>query len=202
MMADFELDCRGLVCPEPVIRTKRALAEGKKSLKITVDNETARDNVSRFARTSGCAVDVSEIEGGFVLSVTKAGATADESVAVKADEKRARRSGSVILVTADEIGKGERELGTTLMKSFLYACVEADEVPATMIFMNSGVRLVTENDETITHLKTLEDRGVDIIACGTCLDYYSLKERLAAGRVGNMYEIQTTLIGADNLVAL
>jgi intracellular sulfur oxidation DsrE/DsrF family protein len=71
-----------------------------------------------------------------------------------------------------------------------------------MIFMNSGVRLVTENDETITHLKTLEDRGVDIIACGTCLDYYSLKERLAAGRVGNMYEIQTTLIGADNLVAL
>lgn len=200
-MADVELDCRGLVCPEPVIRTKRALAEGKKNLKVTVDNETARDNVSRFARTSGCAVDISEIEGGFVLGITATGGTADESAAVEV-ETRARRSGSIILVTADEIGKGDRELGTTLMKLFLYACVEADEVPANMVFMNSGVRLVTENEETIAHIKTLEDRGVEIMVCGTCLDYYGLKERLAAGRVSNMYEIQTILLGADNLVAL
>lgn len=199
-MADTDLDCRGLQCPEPVLRTKKALERATGSFSVLVDNETARDNVARFAGTSGCDVEVSEAEDGFILRITKV-APATEPDAPPQAGSRAPLS-AVILIKSDQLGTGERELGAALMKSFLYASSEAESVPAGMIFMNSGVKLATENEETIAHLKKLEERGVAIMVCGTCLDYYGLTDRLAAGRVSNMYEIQSTLVGAGNLVSL
>lgn len=88
------------------------------------------------------------------------------------------------------------------MKMFLYALTEGDEVPSTIVFANSGVRLVTENEETIAHVKSLEDSGAQVLVCGTCLDFYGLAESLKAGRVSNMYDIQQALIGASLLVSL
>jgi selenium metabolism protein YedF len=202
-MADtnVDIDCRGLKCPEPVLKTRKALAEGAGSFTVLVDNESARDNVSRFARTSACEVEVTEVDGGFLVAVTPGAGEAPQGsgeVPVVCDTATT----TVIFVSSDEIGSGERELGTTLMKSFIYAAVEADAPPSSMVFMNSGVRLVTENEETIVNLMKLADRGVDILVCGTCLDYYKLKESLKVGRVSNMYEIQSELISAARLVCL
>ena len=200
-MPEREIDCRGLKCPEPVMRTRKALAEAGQGFTVLVDNEAARDNVSRFARTAGCGVSVSEIDGGFAIEIEPGAGQAEETAPATA-ARCGPGHGSVVLVTADEMGKGDRELGATLMKSFLYASSEGDDVPTMMVFMNSGVRLVTVNEETAEHVRKLEERGVDVLVCGTCLDYYGLKERLAAGRVSNMYEIQSVLIGSDNLVTL
>jgi len=200
-MADADIDCRGLKCPEPVLKTRKALAEGAGNFTVLVDNETARDNVSRFARTSGHDVKVTETDGGFLIAITPAAGKAEQTAAeVPMSCDSVTRT--VIFVSSDEIGTGESELGVTLMKSFMSSAAEADDLPSTMIFMNSGVRLVTENEETIENLDRLTDRGVDILVCGTCLDYYGLTERLKVGRVSNMYEIQSALISAPKLVCI
>ncbi len=194
-----EIDARGLSCPEPVLRTKAALERGEDVLSVMVDNSTAKENVSRFARTSGCEVEVEEQDYGFLIKVTKRD---DYRLSAEAITCEVTAVHSVLFITGDEIGKGERELGHALMKAFLYTATQNEELPSSIVFMNSGVRLVTENEETIAHVKALKDRGVDVVVCGTCLDYYGLKDELEAGRVSNMYEIQGILLAADRLVTL
>lgn len=197
---DIDIDARGLKCPEPVMKAREALSGGGGTFSIMVDNEAARDNVTRFADTSGCKVEVESSDVGFMLRITpplEAGETARSTVA-----DAVARISTVVFIGGDEIGRGERELGTTLMKAFLYSCTESEDMPAAVVLMNTGVRLATENDEAISHLKKLEELGTEVVACGTCLDYYGLKEQLKVGRVSNMFEIQSILSSADRLVSL
>lgn len=198
---DFDIDARGLTCPKPVIKVKEALSERAGPFVILVDNAAARDNVSRFANNSGCAVEVTDHHEGFLVSVIPGDETAlkVEEVPVTCPAPTVKK---VLFIGADEVGRGDRELGTTLAKAFLYACTENEDRPDLVIFMNSGVRLVTENDETAAHVRTLEGEGAEVLVCGTCLDFYGLKELLQAGRVSNMYEIQSALTSADRLVSL
>lgn len=192
-----DIDARGLECPKPVLKTKEKLNETVEPFTILVDNEAARDNVSRFASSSGCDVDVNESGDCFLLSITPSAGAAGATAACNPMKKD-----KVIFIGADEIGGGSRELGEVLVKSFLYACTENDEMPSKIVLMNSGVKLATLNEDTIEHLKDLENNNVEILVCGTCLDFYGLKEKLQAGRISNMYEIQSALIGADLLICL
>ena len=196
---DIDIDARGLECPKPVVKTKEALKSGAGYFTILVDNEAARDNVSRFARSSGCEVDVREHEGGFLLSIVPVTASQATNVEVSCGTPGA---GTVLFISKDEIGGGDRELGTTLMKAFLYAYAERGEPPAAVVLMNAGVRLATEDDETAAHIMRLEEQGAEVLVCGTCLDYYGLTEKLQVGRISNMYEIQSILVGAGRLVSL
>ena len=201
MNLDIDIDCRGLACSRPVIKTRDRLSEGSGAFTVLVDDEAARDNVSRFARNAGCSVEVTDTPEGFVVRVTP-----DEKAAETAEAApvtcQAPAGNKVIFIGADEVGRGDRELGTTLAKAFLYACTENEDRPRRMVFMNSGVRLVTENDETVAHVTRLEEEGVEVVVCGTCLDFYGLKDNLRVGRVSNMYEIQSILIGAGHLVSV
>lgn len=198
-----DIDCSGLKCPEPVLLTRKRMAGSSDAFVVLVDNATARDNVSRFARSAGGDARIEKTERGFYVFVTPpserlretSDAQQDFQCSVSASEK-------VVLITSDEIGTGAGELGGTLMKMFLYASTESDEALASIIFMNSGVRLVTENEEAAAHVRALQDRGTEVLVCGTCLDYYGLTEKLKAGRVSNMYEIQATMVGASLLVSL
>lgn len=199
MRVEVDIDCRGLACPRPVIKTRERLSAGIGPFTVLVDNEAARENVERFAGSRGCEVVSSKTEGGYLVSVNPAEASGEAgSGAGTATGGREK----VIFIGSDVVGGGDRKLGEALVKSFLYACTENEDRPARMVFMNSGVRLVTENDETASHVKKLEDGGVEIIVCGTCLDFYDLKDHLQVGRVSNMYEIQSVLIGADRLVSV
>ncbi|MBU1672394.1 MAG: sulfurtransferase-like selenium metabolism protein YedF [Actinobacteria bacterium] len=202
-MNGADVDARGLRCPEPVLRTRKRLAETPGAFTVLVDNPAARDNVRRFAQTSGCSVEVVERDGEFLVSITPG-----EGAGPVAAEKPCPASAgaactpAVLLITSDELGTGSHELGATLIKSFLYACAQGDDVPGTVILMNGGVKLATENDETVEHLLALCERGCEVLACGTCLDYFGLADRLRAGRVSNMYEIQSKLVGAPRMLSL
>ncbi|MDD5748333.1 MAG: sulfurtransferase-like selenium metabolism protein YedF [Actinomycetota bacterium] len=204
MMEMKEIDARNLQCPQPVILTKQTLAEEKKAFAILVDNEAAKDNVKRFAESRGCKVRLSEEEGYFRIEIIPehAKTTLEHPECSIPEPQAEKQNNKVIFITSDEIGKGERKLGTRLASAFIYACAQNEEIPHKIIFMNTGVRLVTQNEEIAENLKRLEERGCEMLVCGTCLDFYGLKDSLLVGRVSNMYEIQSTLIAADTVVSL
>jgi selenium metabolism protein YedF len=203
------VDARGFKCPRPVIETRAALERRTGPFVVLVDNRTAVENVGRFARSRGCTVGVEECEGGYRIEVTpplpgtEGALTAPEpGAAERLDEGSRAPSRTVIFISSDEIGGGDPELGRTLMKLFLYSSAESETPPDAMVFMNAGVHLVTENEETVSHISRLVERGSEVLVCGTCLDYYGLTDRLKVGRVSNMYEIQSVLVGAGRLVSI
>ena len=106
----------------------------------------------------------------------------------------------IVFISSDHLGIGEPELGSALMKAFLDNLGRVEPLPDGVIFMNAGVHLVADGANTIEHLKTLESAGVEILSCGTCLDYYHLMDRVAVGRVSNMQEIATLFLNADNVI--
>ena len=196
------VDARGLACPAPVIKTKDALKRGAQDIEVLVDNPTARDNVSRFASSQGCKVEVNR-EGGDIYRITisspsPAGETRAGTV-VPAQEVEMK---TVVVLSEDIMGRGEEELGTILIKAFVNTLAENDPPPWRIVLFNRGVLLAVEGAETVEALANLEKLGVEILVCGTCLDYFGLKEKAAVGMVSNMYDILTTMLEATNSVTI
>ncbi|MEW5785971.1 MAG: sulfurtransferase-like selenium metabolism protein YedF [Bacillota bacterium] len=199
----MEIDCRGLNCPEPVLRTKKALEEDQaETLIVIVDNETARENILRFTRNRGLETTWQGKEGAFQITVT--GNT--QPVAEAADEHSCANPGhtgrSLIMICSDQLGQGSGELGRLLMRNFIYTLTKHEDTPEALVFMNAGVKLCTENSPVLDELSLLQDQGVAILACGTCLDYYRLKDKLKAGRVTNMYDVTDLLANAGRIINL
>ncbi len=189
------VDARGLDCPQPVVLAKKAL---EKAVKVTiiVDNETARENVSRLAASQGCIVSVEEKEDGVYLHLTRTSAKPQSS------ETLALSGPTVFLITSNTLGRGDDELGSILMRSFMHTLGEASSKPSRIIFINSGVKLVARGSEVLDDLRTLEKAGAEILACGTCLGYYKLKEAVEVGHISNMYDITSALLEAGKVISL
>lgn len=189
------LDCRAHKCPQPVVETRKLLlAKPDQSVKVLVGDDTARENVSRLAKSQGYAVQAAETEGGFALVLTPGGEK------VKSAEAPAVRGKTVAFVTSDQMGGGDPELGRILLRNFLFTLTEMETVPDTLLFVNAGVKLTTEGAETLEALEKLACMGTDIASCGLCLDFFGLKEKLAVGRVTNMLEIAETLQSAGRTI--
>lgn len=187
-----EIDARGLVCPQPVILTKKALEEMSEGEVVAiVDNVTARENVSRLASSLNYEYEVSEDKGCHYIKIKKTAA------ARKLEEKE---DSIAIVITTDKLGQGAEELGKVLMKSYTYALTETKPLPKAVMFLNSGIKLTSEGSEVLENIRKLEASGVEIISCGTCLDYYQLKEKLQVGIVGNMYSIIEKMNGAGKVI--
>ena len=107
---------------------------------------------------------------------------------------------TVVAIASDHMGHGNEELGKILMKSFIFALTQLEELPKTILFYNGGATLTTEGSQSLEDLKTLEAQGVEILTCGTCLDYYGIKDKLAVGTVSNMYTIVEKLNNADKII--
>ncbi len=184
-----EIDARGLDCPEPVVKTRNALKEDKE-VKVIVDNKVAAQNVTKLAKKMNCKVDSSkEDENYFILRIKKA-----KEVGEKSEDKGTDDSANkVYILTSETLGDGEEELGEFLMKGFISTLLEMDPLPAKVIFMNAGVKVPTLNMEAVESLKKLKEKGVTILSCGTCLDYYKLEEELKVGSISNMFEIVESL---------
>jgi selenium metabolism protein YedF len=204
----FTLDVRGLKCPEPVIQTKRLFDQGNLNRFIViVDNDVSRENVSRFARNLGAIVEVSPSGGpDWKIDIhieepgTKVGSEeplipcpiiVDQTV----DPKK------VVYVGSNVMGRGNDDLGAKLMRGFVRTMIDVKPYPWRMLFINSGVKLTTIDQEAVEAISLLGERGVEILSCGTCLDTFALTDRLAVGRVTNMYEILETLNLATKVIA-
>ncbi|MFH1624673.1 MAG: sulfurtransferase-like selenium metabolism protein YedF [Pseudomonadota bacterium] len=188
------IDARGLACPQPVINTKKALEEiGEGIITVMVNSVVSRDNVRRFAESQGCTVEIEEKEGGYSLHIAKGFVCETEF-----QSKEARKHDSIVVyVNSDMMGIGDEKLGRILLKAFFKTLVE----PKTLIFINSGVKLTTEGSEVIEEIKELEKRGIEVLSCGTCLDFYGLNEKLQVGIVSNMYDIVNYLMEANKVIS-
>lgn len=189
-------DARGLACPQPVLMTKEALEKTTEGIiNVVVDNEASKENVRRFAQRQGCTVDVVERDGLFHLRIVK-GYTCE--LPVKGEEREASHR-PVVLITSDKLGD-EEELGRLLMKGFISTLREATCKPSKLLFMNTGVYLTVKGSPVLSVLRDLENMGVEIYSCGTCLDYFDLKNKLAVGQITNMYDTVEHLTGASQVV--
>jgi selenium metabolism protein YedF len=199
------VDARGLACPQPVILTRQALAEGGFDvLELLVDDAAARDNVVRYAEYAKCVVEsvAEEQEASRIvirpgLGLGAGPAAVPEALLVPAAAGSA--GGATVFISSPGIGTGDPQLAVLLMRGFLYALTEAEQVPARIILMNGGVRLAVEGSDSLANLRRLAERGVEILACGTCLEFFQLKDALAVGRISNMYEIAELLLQGRTL---
>jgi selenium metabolism protein YedF len=188
------LDLKGKTCPIPVIETKKFLETGDVAdIEVLVDNDTACENVSRFLKSQGFEV-VSEVKGAdFCIKGIR--------VATKTAEEPSHSGKLLVFVNSEALGHGSDELGRILMRSFLNTLKELDEKPWRILLINSGVKLVAEGSECLTPLKELHGLDVEILSCGTCLDYFQLKDKVMVGKVTNMYEIVSSFTRATKVIS-
>lgn len=202
------VDARGLACPLPVVNAKKAAEEMKEGgiLTVLVDNEIAVQNLQKFAKQKGfesAGEKKAEKEYEVTIQVNMTGAAAP--VEAETEEEAVcspdvRKNGMVVVLSANVMGTGDEKLGKALMKAFVFAVTKQDVLPETIVCYNTGAYLTCEGADTLEDLKSLEAEGVHILTCGTCLDFYGIKETLAVGSVTNMYEIVETMEKAKTIV--
>ncbi|RII25061.1 MAG: sulfurtransferase-like selenium metabolism protein YedF [Geobacter sp.] len=188
------IDCRNMACPLPVVTVRRALAEAPgETLQVLLDDGAPRENVARFAANRGFAVTETSVKDGVALVITgdAAPVTAGSGTAV---------GPTVMLIASDRLGDGPEELGRLLMKNFIITLLELERLPDRILFVNSGVLLATDGSEVVEALEKLGDRGIEILSCGICLDYFHRRNKLRAGEVTNMFSIAESLLTAGSVV--
>jgi selenium metabolism protein YedF len=194
------VDARGLTCPQPVIKAKEALKDmGEGTLKVLVDNEIAVQNVMKLGNYEGVApVSEKKAEGEYeiLFHVNRKSGSMEETANEEECLPDARKKGLVAVLSSDQMGGGNEELGRILMKGFVYALTKLEELPETVLLYNGGARLSVEGSQSLEDLKSLEAQGVEILTCGTCLNHYELTDKLKVGSVTNMYEIAEKMAGA------
>ena len=198
------INCKGMACPLPVVNAKKAAEELHSGdvLTVLVDNEIAVQNLTRFAEHKGFAVSgekKADMEYAVIMTISGVAAevTAEAEVACVMDS---RRKGMLVVLSGNVMGTGDAKLGTSLMKAFVFALTKQDQLPDTILCYNSGAYLTCEGADTLEDLKLMESEGVTVLTCGTCLDFYGLKEKLAVGGVTNMYDIVERMENAARII--
>ena len=201
-MKMIAVNAMGDNCPIPVIKTKKAMQEitGPETIEVLVDNEIAVQNVTKMAVSSGGNVTSEKLgEKEFKVTIQMNGA-----VAKKAGEEAVctpdRKGDTIVVIASDKMGSGNDELGKVLIKGFIFAVTQLEELPKAMIFYNGGATLTAEGSDSLEDLKSLEAQGVEILTCGTCLNYYGLTDKLEVGSVTNMYTIVEKMAEAGKII--
>ena len=196
-----QLDCRGLACPQPVMRSRDALAGGTQALEVLVDNEPARENVRRFFEGRGFSVATSQ-EGPdcWRISATAGDAATAPQQAEQAAPAAEGNSRTLVLITTETIGRGDDELGGKLMGNFLATLPELGSRLWRIVLINGGVKLASCPGPALDALKKMEAEGVSVLVCGTCLAHFGLLEAKAVGDTSNMLDIVTSLDLAGKVI--
>lgn len=194
------IDAKGKNCPMPVIMAKKEIDAGVKFFEIEVDNKIAVENLKKLANSQGFTTTIEENNGNFKVNFSN-GCEECEEVLAKVEDKKPLGNWT-IFVNKEIIGAGDDELGKSLMKMFIYTISEGDDLPKSILFMNGGVKVPTLNDQAIEHLKVLQDKGVELLVCGACLNFYGLEEKLEVGRVSNMYDITNAMKEASKVITI
>ena len=207
-MQKIKVDAMGDQCPIPVIKTKKALKEITETtlVEVHVDNEIAVQNLSKMAKQKNLEYKCEKLEEQHYIIKINAeaeGVSIQQKAPAENDKEICypdRKSNTVVVLSSNQMGNGSEELGQILMKGFIFALTELDELPSTVLLYNSGVKLSTEGSNSIEDLKTLQAQGVEILSSGTCLNYYDLTEKLQVGDVTNMYFILEKMAQADKII--
>ena len=212
-MTKIIVNAIGDQCPVPVMKTLKVMKELTEPgiIEVQVDNEIAVSNLTRLANSRQAAVASEKKEEKlYIVTITVENLQPEEGPSAAAAEAAAmegvicctpaKQKNTVVVIGSDCMGSGDDELGRTLMKGFIYALTQLDPLPKTILFYNGGVKLTVNGAVSVEDLKSMEAQGVQILACGTCLNYYGLTEQLAVGSVTNMYAIAEAMNGADKVI--
>lgn len=176
----MQIDARGLGCPRPLLMAKERLDEIQEGrVEILIDSEVSLLNLQKFAQKLGYSFSTQKEEGYYRVIIGKEKAPLNAVEEKEVDEKEL-----LLIVCTDTLGKDER-LGKMLMMAF-FETVTLYELPHTIFFLNTGVRLTTVDEETVGRLKAIESMGVKIFSCGTCLKFYGLEDKVRVGQIGGM----------------
>lgn len=194
------VDARGLACPQPVIRTRKAMRQAEQIVTL-VDSETSMTNVSRMAKKEGWQVNVVPQGSEFRIELARSDVLPQAEL-MTVGKAEAVSGPLVLVVSSDIMGRGEAELGGILVRGFFHTLGEVQPLPQRIIFFNTGVRLACTGSPVLDDLRALEEKGIEMLVCGTCLGYFELTEQLAVGQVSNMYDIAETMLSAGKVVSL
>ncbi|MEW6513830.1 MAG: sulfurtransferase-like selenium metabolism protein YedF [Pseudomonadota bacterium] len=201
-MTEIVVDARGQLCPKPLILTKQALKDNIVGTQIVVliDNETSCQNVERFVRDNGMTPHIGADGSEFILRFTK---HAPELAVPDAESYcvPAASASYVISLASETVGRGPAELGAILMKGLLGTLKDVDPLPSHVVLYSSGVLLAVDGSPFVDTLRDLEQRGVKLLICGTCVDYYQKKAEVNVGTISNMLSILETLTRAGKIIA-
>ncbi len=212
-MQKYTLDCQGLACPQPVLQCKQLLDETRpQDLEVIVDNQAARENVGRFLHSVNYNIaDIDEQDGLIYLrshpgqqTATQELHSADPGPKTARDREQNRISAErqLVFITSQYIGQGSDELGSRLMQNFMATLPEMDSSLWRLILINSGVKLAAAGNPALQYIQKLEELGIDILVCGTCLEYFQLLEKKQVGQTTNMLDVVTSLQLADKIIKL
>ena len=200
----IHVNAMGDTCPIPVVKTKNAIKEmgGSGTVEVLVDNEIAVQNLAKMANQKGYQITSKKLEEGKYQALITVGEGVAEEVTEEevycAPDARAKKT--VVVIDTNLMGRGNDELGKVLMKGFIYALTQQDVLPSKIVFYNGGATLTCEGSDSLEDLQSLEAQGVEIVTCGTCLNYYEMSDKLKVGTVTNMYDICETMVTADLIV--
>lgn len=194
------IDAKGKACPMPVIMAKKEIDLGTKFFAIEVDNNIAVENLKKLANSQGFEITLEETEDIYLVHFSN-GCEECQEVLNKIQGKKPLGDWC-IFVGKDIIGAGAEELGKSLMKMFFYTLSEDEDLPKAVLFMNDGVKVPTLNEQAIEHLEVLAQKGVNVLVCGACLNYYNLENELKVGTVSNMYDIVGVMKSTSKVITL
>ena len=184
----------------PVIMAKKEIDTGVKFFDVEVDNKIAVENLKKLANSQGFTTTIEENDGNFKVNFSN-GCEECEEVLAKVEGKKPLGNWS-IFINKEIIGAGNEELGQSLMKMFIYTISEGEDLPKSILFMNGGVKVPSLNEQGIEHLKVLQDKGVELLVCGACLNFYGLEDKLEVGKISNMYEITNAMKEASKVITI
>lgn len=195
---DLTVDALGDKCPIPVVKAKKALSTmDTGTLEVLVDNETSVKNLTSFAKSQNCNVSHEQLEEEkFSVKIVKT----EASISTESVASGAGVGPRVVVVPSSVMGHGDDELGGVLIKAFIFALTQQDNLPDTILFYNGGVKLTCKNSPVLDDLNKLANAGVEILSCGTCLKHYGIEDQLAVGDVTNMYVIVEKQLQASVIV--
>jgi selenium metabolism protein YedF len=195
------LDCKGLACPQPVMRTKQLIEDqAPEHIEVLVDNEAASQNVSRFLGSQGYDAAVSRQGAEWLISGRRDPDKATTAIPPEVFTCSPEDARTLVFVRSNTLGRGDDKLGAGLMKNFLLTLKEMGPSLWRILFLNSGVKLCCEGSESLEALQGLVDNGVSILVCGTCLDFYGLLAQKKVGETTNMLDIVTSLQVAGKVI--
>ncbi len=199
------LDCKGLNCPEPVLRTKTYLEQNKgESFSVVVDNDASRENVLRFAKSQACAVSVAQDGGNSFVITLIPGSTPTSSKSFRKEDYLCEvpEGGNLIyVISSDSMGRGSEELGWALLQTYVTTIEQVAPLPSHILLYNGGVKLAATSSKGLEALQKLEEKGVAVWSCGTCLEFFHLEKKRKVGSLTNMYDIMNTMATAAKVVS-